>query len=75
MRLNELKSGRRAVVLGIRGEAVERQRLAGLGLNIGFEVEVVEPPQSPGGAMLVRVCGSRLVLADEVAKTVLVREK
>ncbi len=74
-KLSDLSPGVPAVIIGMRGGRQLKQRLAGLGLNIGFEVEVMEAPHGQCGAMLVGVGGTRLMLGHGMADKILVREK
>ncbi len=75
IKLSDLSPDTPAVIIGIRGGFQLKQRLVGLGLNIGFEVEVMEPPHGQCGAMLVGVGGTRLMLGHGMADKILVRKK
>lgn len=72
-KLNALKQGESGTILCIRGDAAEKQRLASMGINIGFELKILEEPHTAQGPMLINVNGTRLVLAHELTKTICVR--
>lgn len=74
MKLSQAQPGHHATILQIRGGRGVNSHLAGMGLHIGFEVEIIEPPQGGCGAMLIGIGGSRLMLGHGMAEKIVVRQ-
>ncbi len=67
--LSALKSGERGVVKAILGGAGAHRNLMDLGIVVGKEIKVVK---NSGGAVLVAVNGTKLVVGRGLAMKVLV---
>ena len=73
-RLNDLKPGTKAIVLDVEGNTTLKQKLLGMGLTKGAEVEVVRnaPLKDP---MEIRVREYNLSIRKDEAKNVIVDVK
>ena len=70
--LNRLDPGMRAVVSEIRGGRGLASRLAGMGISVGCQIEVLQNPAH--GSLLVLVRDTRIALGRGVASKILVKE-
>ena len=70
--LDRLDSGTRAVVSELRGGRGFASRLAGMGISVGCQIEVLQNPAH--GSLLVLVRDTRIALGRGVASKILVRE-
>lgn len=73
-KLNQIGAGKTATVIGLRGGTQFNGKIAAMGIGLGFTVQVIEPEPSGGGAMLVGVAGTRLMLGHGMAEKIIVRE-
>lgn len=74
MKLSEVRPGDAGTILKINGGRGMASHLAGMGLHVGFEVKVIEPPQGGCGAMLVSVDDARFMLGHSMAENITVRQ-
>lgn len=72
--LDQLPIGQPATLLKVRGDKQESTRMASMGLHIGFQLQVIEPPHGKGGAMLIRVGENQLMLGSGMAENIVVRQ-
>jgi len=70
--LDRLNPGMRAVVSELRGGRGFASRLAGMGITVGCQIEVLQNPAH--GSLLVLVRDTRIALGRGVASKILVRE-
>ena len=70
--LDRLDSGTRAVVSELQGGRGFACRLAGMGITVGCQIEVLQNPAH--GSLLVLVRDTRIALGRGVASKILVRE-
>ncbi len=70
--LDRLDPGMRAVVSELRGGRGFASRLAGMGITVGCQIEVLQNPAH--GSLLVLVRDTRIALGRGVASKILVRE-
>jgi len=70
--LDRLDPGMRAVVSELRGGKGFASRLAGMGITVGCQIEVLQNPAH--GSLLVLVRDTRIALGRGVASKILVRE-
>jgi len=70
--LDRLDPGMRAVVSELRGGRGFASRLAGMGISVGCQIEVLQNPAH--GSMLVLARNTRIALGRGVASKILVRE-
>ena len=70
--LDRLDSGTRAVVSELQGGRGFASRLAGMGITVGCQIEVLQNPAH--GSLLVLVRDTRIALGRGVASKILVRE-
>lgn len=70
--LEQLASGTRAVVSELRGGRGFASRLAGMGISVGCQIEVLQNPAH--GPLLVLVRDTRIALGRGEASKILVRE-
>ena len=70
--LDQLAPGTRAVVSELRGGRGFASRLAGMGITVGCQIEVLQNPAH--GSLLVLVRDTRIALGRGVAAKILVRE-
>ncbi len=70
--LDRLDPGMRAVVSELRGGRGFASRLAGMGITVGCQIEVLQNPTH--GSLLVLVRDTRIALGRGVASKILVRE-
>ena len=70
--LDQLAAGTRAVVRELRGGRGFTSRLAGMGVSVGCQIEVLQNPAR--GPLLVLVRDTRIALGREEASKILVRE-
>lgn len=73
-KLNQISTGQSATVIGMRGGTGFHNKLASMGISLGFDVEVIEPEPSGGGAMLIAIGSTRLMLGHGMAEKIMVRE-
>lgn len=69
--LDQLAPGARAVVGELRGGRGFASRLAGMGISVGCQIEVLQNPAR--GPLLVRVRDTRIALGRGEASKILVR--
>ena len=70
--LNQLASGTRAVVSELRGGRGFASRLAGMGVSVGCQIEVLQ--NRARGPLLVLVRDTRIALGRDEASKIMVRE-
>ena len=70
--LDRLDPGMRAVVSELGGGRGFASRLAGMGITVGCQIEVLQNPAH--GSLLVLVRDTRIALGRGVASKILVRE-
>jgi ferrous iron transport protein A len=70
--LDQLAPGARAVVSELQGGRGFASRLAGMGISVGCQIEVLQ--NQAHGPLLVLVRDTRLALGREEASKILVRE-
>jgi Fe2+ transport system protein FeoA len=70
--LDQLASGTRAVVCELRGGRAFASRLAGMGISVGCQIEVLQNPAH--GPLLVLVRDTRIALGHGEASKIQVRE-
>ena len=70
--LDRLNPGMRAVVRELRGGRGFASRLAGMGISVGCQIEVLQNPAH--GSLLVLVRDTRIALGRGVASKILMRE-
>ena len=70
--LDRLVPGTRAVVSELRGGRRFASRLAGMGITVGCQIEVLQNPVH--GSLLVLARDTRIALGRGVASKILVRE-
>lgn len=70
--LDHLSPGTRAVVSELRGGREFASRLAGMGISVGCQIEMLQNPAR--GPLLVRVRDTRIALGRGEASKILVRE-
>ena len=70
--LDRLDPGMRAVVSELQGGKGFASRLAGMGISVGCQIEVLQNPAH--GSLLVLVRDTRIALGRGVASKILVRE-
>ena len=70
--LDRLNPGMRAVVSELRGGRGFASRLAGMGISVGCQIEVLQNPAH--GSLLVLVRDTRIALGRGVAAKILVKE-
>ena len=70
--LDQLVTGTRAVVSALRGGRGFASRLAGMGISIGCQIEVLQNPVH--GPLLLLVRDTRIALGRNEASKILVRE-
>jgi Fe2+ transport system protein FeoA len=70
--LEQLAAGTRAVVSELRGGRGFASRLAGMGIPVGCQIEVLQNPAH--GPLLVLVRDTRIALGRGEASKILVRE-
>ena len=70
--LDQLAAGTRAVVGELRGGKGFASRLAGMGVSVGCQIEVLQNPAR--GPLLVLVRDTRIALGRDEASKILVRE-
>lgn len=70
--LAELATGARAVVCEVGGGKAFARRLAGMGLVVGSQLEILQNPDR--GPVLIRVRGTRIALGRGEAMKVLAEE-
>jgi len=70
--LDQLAPGTRAVVRELRGGRGFASRLAGMGISVGCQIEVLQNPAH--GPLLVLVRDTRIALGRGEASKILVRE-
>jgi ferrous iron transport protein A len=70
--LAELPSGAQAVVRQVGGGKVLASRLAGMGLVVGSQLEILQNPDH--GPVLIRVRGTRIALGRGEAMKILAEE-
>ena len=70
--LDRLDPGTRAVVSELRGGRGFASRLAGMGISVGCQIEVLQNPAH--GSLLVLARDTRIALGRGVASKILVRE-
>ena len=70
--LDRLDPGMRAVVSELRGGRGFASRLAGMGISVGCQIEVLQNPAH--GSLLVLVRDTRIALGRGVASKILVKE-
>jgi len=70
--LDQLVAGTRAVVRELRGGRGFVSRLAGMGVSVGCQIEVLQNPAR--GPLLVLVRDTRIALGRDEASKILVRE-
>ena len=70
--LDQLASGARAVVSELRGERGFTSRLAGMGISVGCQIEVLQ--NRARGPLLVLVRDTRIALGRGESSKILVRE-
>jgi ferrous iron transport protein A len=70
--LDRLDPGMRAVVSELRGGRGFASRLAGMGITVGCQIEVLQNPAH--GSLLVLVRDTRIALGRGVASKILVRQ-
>ena len=71
--LDQLVPGARVVVSELRGGREFASRLAGMGISIGCQIEMLQNPAR--GSLLVRVRDTRIALGRGEAAKIVVREK
>lgn len=71
--LCNVRPGAPVTILKIDGGRGVHSHLAGMGLQPGFQLNVIEPPQG-GGAMLIRIGSSRFMLGYGMAEKITVRQ-
>ena len=69
--LDQLAPGARAVVSELQGGRGFASRLAGMGISVGCQIEVLQNPAR--GPLLVRVRDTRIALGRGEASKILVR--
>ena len=70
--LDQLAAGARATVSELRGGRGFASRLAGMGVSVGCQIEVLQNPAR--GPLLVLVRDTRIALGRDEASKILVRE-
>ncbi len=72
-----MESGQRGVIMAMRGGREFQQRIVGMGLRVGFEIEVLHHQDSTGegGGVVVRSADTRLVIGQGMAQKVLVKQR
>lgn len=70
--LDQLAPGARAVVSELQGGRGFASRLAGMGISVGCQIEVLQNPAR--GPLLVRVRDTRIALGRGEASKILVKE-
>ena len=70
--LDQLAPGTRAVVSELQGGRGFASRLAGMGISVGCQIEVLQNPAH--GSLLVLARDTRIALGRGVASKILVRE-
>ena len=70
--LDQLAPGARAIVSELRGGREAASRLAGMGISVGCQIEVLQNPAY--GPLLVLVRDTRIALGRGEASKILVRE-
>jgi ferrous iron transport protein A len=73
-KLNQIEAGKTVTVIGMRGGACFNGKMTSMGISLGFEVQVIEPEPQGGGAMLVGVGSTRLMLGHGMAEKIIVKE-
>lgn len=64
--LTDLPAGRCGVIAALDLEPAATDRLAGLGICVGREIELIQR----GDPLIIRACGARIGLAGELARGV-----
>lgn len=72
-KLSQVATGTTVHIIGMRGGATFKQKVASMGISLGFEIEVIVPEPSGGGGMLIGVGNTRLMLGHGMAEKILVR--
>ncbi|MEJ2566667.1 MAG: FeoA family protein [Gammaproteobacteria bacterium] len=70
--LDQLAAGSRAVVSELQGGRGFASRLAGMGISVGCQIEMLQNPAH--GPLLVRVRDTRIALGRGEASKIVVRE-
>jgi ferrous iron transport protein A len=70
--LDQLAPGARAVVSELRGGRGFASRLAGIGISVGCQIEMLQNPAR--GPLLVRVRDTRIALGRGEASKIVVRD-
>ena len=70
--LDQLAPGARAVVSELQGGRGFASRLAGMGISVGCQIEMLQNPAH--GSLLVRVRDTRIALGRGEASKIVVRE-
>jgi Fe2+ transport system protein FeoA len=73
-KLSQIGAGKTVTVIGLRGGAKFNGKLTSMGISLGFDIQVIEPEPSGGGAMLIGVGGTRLMLGHGMAEKIIVRQ-
>lgn len=70
--LSKVPSGHRARIVALAGGRQFQARLLNMGLNIGFEVNVIHSGNGRGGPTLVASKGTRLAIGHGMAEKIMV---
>jgi Fe2+ transport system protein FeoA len=70
--LNQLAAGAQANIIELQGGKTLVSRLAGMGISVGCQIEVLQNPVH--GPLLVRVRDTRVALGHGEAAKILVKE-
>ena len=72
MTLNDAKTGAACTVAALNLDLATKRRLEALGLTVGTDIHVLN--RNRGGAVIVKVRGSRLALGKKIAETIHTKE-
>lgn len=70
--LSEVRSGHRARIIALAGGREFQARLMHMGLNVGFEIDVIHSGDGRGGPTLVASRGARLAIGHGMAEKIMV---
>jgi Fe2+ transport system protein FeoA len=73
-KLNLINAEKNVTIIALRGGKEFNQKIVSMGIHIGAELTVIEAEPPRGGAMLIGVNGTRLMLGHGMAKKIFVRE-
>ena len=73
--LSALESSKRGTVVALRGGARFKDRVIGMGLPIGAEIEMIHGCSDGAGPVMIAVGDTRLAIGHGMAERILIRVK